>query len=418
MTDRDKADHWAELTSVLGAEVAPEEKQPEPAPVVPEVHDESAEGAFEPTPAPATIPVAPKTVAAKPAAPAPRRPAASNWDQLASELGVEATIPPPQPSKPHYEKPAKAAYEKPSKPAFEKPAKPAFQKPAKPVYEEPVVQEEVIQADVEEVEESLTSYAGEEFSQVAEEVAAYEEAPEEEFAAPIEGEAAESTELEQAPSEQGERKPGRRRRKRRRRSRDTGAAPAEPVSPAESFGPEETFGPAESFGPEATQEPVYSDEFGVFPAEEVAAELPEAEVPETEEQEAEPKARRPRRRRRRGSGRQREAAAREQGTEEPQPTEAVEGFAEGISEEPIEDTEMVMSGESDFDDEDHEGGDDESPRAGFRNIPTWSEAIGVIVGKNMESRAKNPAGSRSHGGGRGRGGNRGGGRRRSPEKRD
>ena len=40
--------------------------------------------------------------------------------------------------------------------------------------------------------------------------------------------------------------------------------------------------------------------------------------------------------------------------------------------------------------QDEDGG--ESPRIGFRNIPTWQDAIGVIIAKNMESRTRNPGG--------------------------
>jgi hypothetical protein len=74
--------------------------------------------------------------------------------------------------------------------------------------------------------------------------------------------------------------------------------------------------------------------------------------------------------------------------------------------------------EHDFDEEgddepadeqdDEDGG--ESPRIGFRNIPTWQDAIGVMIAKNMEARARNPGGPRGSGGRGGRGG-RGRGRR-------
>jgi hypothetical protein len=49
-------------------------------------------------------------------------------------------------------------------------------------------------------------------------------------------------------------------------------------------------------------------------------------------------------------------------------------------------------------------GEGRSDQVGFRNIPSWPEAVGMIVAKNMESRAKNPGNQRSGGGPRGRGG--------------
>jgi len=56
---------------------------------------------------------------------------------------------------------------------------------------------------------------------------------------------------------------------------------------------------------------------------------------------------------------------------------------------------------------DEEGDEDGvSARVGFRGIPTWDEAVGMIVAKNLESRAKRPGGG--NGAPRGRGGQRGG----------
>ena len=81
-----------------------------------------------------------------------------------------------------------------------------------------------------------------------------------------------------------------------------------------------------------------------------------------------------------------------------------------------ENTNSKATAGTDFED-DEEGDDDggESPRIGFRNIPTWQDAIGVMISKNMESRARNPGGSRGPGGRGGRGGG-GRGRGRRPER--
>ena len=65
-----------------------------------------------------------------------------------------------------------------------------------------------------------------------------------------------------------------------------------------------------------------------------------------------------------------------------------------------------------------EGDEDEGDRParlGFRGIPTWQEAIGLIVDKNLELRAKRSAGgSHSGRGHRGPRDNRGQGGRRRP----
>ena len=52
------------------------------------------------------------------------------------------------------------------------------------------------------------------------------------------------------------------------------------------------------------------------------------------------------------------------------------------------------------------GDDKTAPKASHRNIPSWEEAIGIVISANQEARAKSPAGKPSRGGrgGRGRGG--------------
>lgn len=66
-----------------------------------------------------------------------------------------------------------------------------------------------------------------------------------------------------------------------------------------------------------------------------------------------------------------------------------------------------------------EGADEDHPRGTgrgrqlHRNLPTWSDAIGMIVDANLEQRAKSPSKPQSSRGGRGRGGR--GRRRKSPE---
>jgi ribonuclease E len=61
---------------------------------------------------------------------------------------------------------------------------------------------------------------------------------------------------------------------------------------------------------------------------------------------------------------------------------------------------------AEIEDELDEGDDDAIDTAGHSGIPTWHDAIGVVVGANMEARARNPGGSRHPRGrgGRGRGG--------------
>jgi hypothetical protein len=62
--------------------------------------------------------------------------------------------------------------------------------------------------------------------------------------------------------------------------------------------------------------------------------------------------------------------------------------------------------------EGEEGDEGRLARVGFRKIPAWEEVIGMIITKNLESRAKRPNGGapRGRGGQHNQRGN-GGGRR-------
>jgi hypothetical protein len=74
-----------------------------------------------------------------------------------------------------------------------------------------------------------------------------------------------------------------------------------------------------------------------------------------------------------------------------------------------DDDAMMSAGDGDEEhDDDEEGG----TRSSHKNIPTWSEAIGVMVETNMQSRRNAPQRpsaprDRGRGRGRGRGGRRG-----------
>ena len=131
------------------------------------------------------------------------------------------------------------------------------------------------------------------------------------------------------------------------------------------------------------------------------------------------------RRRRRGRGRGRDLVRDEENVEEAGSLESDEHDFDGIEDDRAVDAETSedhdFDGEEDQDsdgDEEHDGEheheDDEdggeSPRIGFRNIPTWQDAIGMMIAKNMESRTRNPGGgpaARVAGSSRGRGRGRG-----------
>jgi hypothetical protein len=77
-----------------------------------------------------------------------------------------------------------------------------------------------------------------------------------------------------------------------------------------------------------------------------------------------------------------------------------------VRKEPKQPPARVAEPPDDLDELDSEDDDDRVSRPSHRAIPTWEEAIGLIVSANLESRAKNPGGS-SRGWGRGRGPSKG-----------
>lgn len=175
-----------------------------------------------------------------------------------------------------------------------------------------------------------------------------------------------------------------------------------------------------------------------------------AEKPEGEEETDRPKRKRSRRRRRGGKGRKpagerpvsdentNENSADQASGDESEPGEGDSVAPKkkarrsrsrrGPRTEEVKDNRLRDEDDDDFDDDltsDGDEGDGElaesSPRGPSRgrkrhaNLPTWSDAISMIVDANLEQRAKSPSKPQSS---RSRGGRGGGGRRRSSKKPD
>jgi ribonuclease E len=216
-------------------------------------------------------------------------------------------------------------------------------------------------------------------------------------------------------SGEGERKTGRRRR-RRRRGRGK-SADSSPKAPREPGSWDEDSAPLSD-----TNEDIADDEFS---ASSEIEQLEGADEPATSGERGPSEERgRPRRRRRRRGGRRNgenkePTAARR---DEPRSDEA------RYEDRPITDKEIDDdSDDDDFDlplhgirepddstlgdhDHDHDDDDDHDLKANHRGIPTWDEAIGMIVGANLEAREKNPGGQSSSRGRRGNGRGRSHGR--------
>ena len=413
MTECDKTDHWANLASTLGAEPAPEPERsieapteppppmaiweeaececPEIAPVAEEM--EPVERLAEESPfaeehevvedldLPAAEPPVAEVPALQPPAPEPARKPVStaNWDGLAAELGIVPIEPPPPPParRPVAEKLAA------EKPRRSRPMPPSAFAPEPKAEETAKVTEAVSDPadDLSDVADDLAIGAEEEeFAEVAHESVAEEED------SVGEGSVAEDSAAEE------EEKRGRRRRRRRRRSAMHGLSRKPRRQRRRMIC-------ARMRAPEVMESLDFDDEV------EGDDESSPAETPETPR---EPRERR--RRRRRGSRRERPAA--ESDVSEPLEADEFESTDLEVerdleAEEPFGGEAAVREPAEDYDGdlpagEDDEDGDDQ-PRLGFRNIPTWEDAVGTIIAKNMEARAKNPGGGRQ-GQGRGRGG--------------
>jgi hypothetical protein len=386
MTEPQKTDHWASLASNLGAEPAPEIPQRATAA---DSSEASITGPLAETSAPPTFRPAVKSGSA------PRRPAKpSAWDQLAGDLGI-APPPPPAPIAPPIseEGPNEAAEE-------ERPTIVVDAKPANLIFEAEVALP--VWDDLEPPATEPESFEPQEALDIMDETA-------DEFADEVSEEASTAADSAGAEGVPGEPRPRRRRRRRGRGRGREGAASSE-ASTVNEFS--EELGDDERADCENAESAV--DESTGEPAEEGRHEDDRSE-------------RRPRRRRR-GRGRSRDQVRDEQQIGEEEDLVEDEDFDFDATDEEAT-VEAETSDEHDFDDEeeqrgepeidvDHEFDEDgvESPRIGFRNIPTWKDAIGVMIAKNMESRSRNPGGSRGPGGRGGRGGG-GRGRGRRPDRR-
>jgi ribonuclease E len=166
-----------------------------------------------------------------------------------------------------------------------------------------------------------------------------------------------------------------------------------------------------SLDDEDDEDDVEEEEDGAEAASDAAAATEPAVV---EAEGDEPRRRRRRRRRRRKPGKNGadEAAAAEPAADTRRsgaPPEAAED-EQDLAEELLDDADDRHEDEHDEDlhaDDHHEDDEDDDDLLTLgvkhRKIPTWDEAVGVVISANMESRAKNPGnGPRGRGRGRGR----------------
>jgi ribonuclease E len=214
-------------------------------------------------------------------------------------------------------------------------------------------------------------------------------------------------------AEEGERRPRRRRRRRgrgkgRRTEGQTEGRPNEPAAPGSApTAGVETPASAENASSEELEVGVERVADAECIEEGLAGESAQPAGQEGERTSAEPRGRRRRSRR----GQRRDERPREN-RPEPAPASAespAEEAEDDDADEPLSLNEDVLGEVGEEESGDELDADGESSKWAHRAIPTWEEAIGYVVGRNLESRAKNPnaGGPRNRGGqGRSRGGRR------------
>ncbi len=341
MTDEGKADHWVTLASLLGTEPPPADQ---PAERPPQTTPPAAEAELVEFPQASRMLVAP----------AAQR-TASDWGRLAESLGIAVPLEVPQPAPPAARQVARTE-------AVDIPL--PEEVPASP----PLVALEPVYGELESVE-------------VTEILPAGGEVP-----AGLFGSVDTEADSVEATDREDRERPGRRRRKRRRRGRRPDDATA--AAATES-------GDVELELPEVPEEGE-----GSVPSEE-AEDLSEAPAVEREEEEGPERPHRHRHRRKRKLPARNEEAV--ESGEDPLEQPADAGAELVVQDEPVEREEPGPVAE-DESSEDLSDLDDEVGRASHHGIPTWQEAVGIVIAAIMEARAKNPGGSSRNRGGRGRGG--------------
>ncbi len=351
MTEPNSPNHWDFLASELGATSPSEEPAAQqPSPVAPP---------------PVHKPVHHERKAA---------PQTADWDLLASELGIAPAAPAAPPAAAAITPPAPA----PAAPSAPEPVEPELESilPWTPKPDPlaalfgPLPEREPHETPPSEKPEESPNFFDERFD--FEEPYDLLESSDSEKTEEATGEESESTE---------EKRP-RRRRRRRRRGRGG-----------------EQRRETETTSDERSDESI--SELGVVSAEEESADVDQRQPVGEESEREETGERRPRRRRsRRGRNRREtESAPRASGEK-------------AGSDEDLDHAEPHDVGDE-FDLGEEGSAEGEQPaRMGFRGIPTWDEAVGLLIDKNIEARSKRPAGGPHHNshGNRGPRDNRGGGR--------
>ena len=377
MTDQEKSDHWELLASTFGATPLQEETPPPPSVQEAEPAETTAEPVSESVLSPESVSPSQDIMVTLPQAtytPPPPEPRKTPQDsaRLASELGLEL---PPEPEPPVVEKRAEPVVEKRAglvvdRSSWEEDA--LVIEEASMVDEASVNEEDSVVMETEDLGPDNADLDTIDDSGRSPRTVGTVKGREREWER--RGEIRE----EHVEGRTGE---GRRRRRRRRPSRPQADVPGETSEPARELAPDV----------------VVSQEF------EDVLELPSDEASEgTADAESSGEDRsfgrtRRRRRRRGGAGREhreeetRTDAAGSAPGEAEIPEEAIERTGEDVD---LRERQEADEPQEADEEEDHEELDEltdgASDKAVHRAIPSWSEAVNIVIGANLESRAKKP----------------------------
>ena len=383
MSDQNKSDHWNSLASNLGATPPADDKVESADAGEPEVVEPEPQADIE---EPIVERSRERTV--------PEEVPPTDWGKLVGDLGLE---PPEQPSEPAFGQddtsPPPASLDEPAIPPEE--ASDQVQLAVEPDDQDQVAEEE----DNELVELALDARDGGGFaSGVFDDPADIQSDDEDaEFIADDANADASLTDVDATDTAEppAEKKSGRRRRRRRPRGRKSSDNQADmPPEPSAGNQPDDAVAIVDDETEDALETPLVADE--------TESASPDGEEPPTKTKR--------RRRRRRGSGRKTTPASEDDQSAEKDSLESDDKSEVLSNDKPKRRSrrKTPRDAELEVDQETEESG--KTSKSSHRAIPSWAEAIDVVISANLENHKKTSGGSRS------RGGRKRGGRERSSGK--
>ena len=382
MSDQDKSDHWNSLAAGLGATPSADDKVEsadagEPEGVEPALQADTEE--------PVLDRLRPHSV--------PKEAPPTDWGRLAGDLGIEVPEQPSEPVSSEFEtSPPTVDADEPSLPSEEASDR-------APLLLEPDDQDPVAEEENELAELVLDARDGGGFaSGIFDDPVDIEPGDEEaDFIADVVETEGLETDVDAAdPDKQpAEKKPGRRRRRRPRGRKSSDSQTDVPSEPA-TDDQDDAVAIVEGEGEDTLETSLVADE---------------TESASSDSEEPPTKIKR-RRRRRRGSGRKTTPTSEDDQPAEKESPESDDEAEVQSDDPPKRRGRRKTSGDEEPEDGQEEEKSDKAAKSSHRAIPSWAEAIDVVISANVENHKKSSPG----GGSRSRGGRKRGGREKSSDR--